>query len=126
VNILLDTHIVLWWLAADPALPARARDVIADPDTVAVVSAATAWEIAINRAMGRLEAPDDLGGALVDNAFDSLAITVEHALAAGALPGHLTDPFDRMLIAQAQLEDLTVVTVDRRFSDYAVNVLALG
>lgn len=124
MKVLLDTHVVLWWLAADPALPARARDVIADPDTVVVVSAATAWEIAIKRAMGRLEAPDDLVGALRDNAFESLPITVEHGLAAGALPGHHADPFDRMLIAQAQVETLTLVTVDRRFSDYAVEVLA--
>lgn len=126
MKVLLDTHIVLWWLAGDPALPAKARGVIADPDTVVAVSAASAWEIAIKRAKGRLEVPDDFGGALRENAFDSLAITVEHALAAGALPDHHADPFDRMLVAQAQLEDLTLVTVDHRFSDYAVDVLALG
>jgi PIN domain nuclease of toxin-antitoxin system len=126
VKVLLDTHVLLWWLAAEPVLPKSARDVIADPDTVVVVSAATAWEIAIKRAKGRLEAPDDLGGALRDNAFENLPITVEHALAAGALPWHHADPFDRMLIAQAQLESLTLVTADPHFSAYSVDVLALN
>ena len=92
---------------------------------IVVVSAATAWEIAVKRATGRLEAPDDLGGALLDNDFESLLITVGHALAAGALPGYHADPFDRILVAQAQMEALTIATFDRRFSDYDVDVLAL-
>jgi PIN domain nuclease of toxin-antitoxin system len=125
VKILLDTHILLWWLADDPSLPPLAADAIANPDVEVIVSAATAWEIAIKRAAGRLEAPDDLLGALDANAFDSLSITVSHAAAAGGLPEHHSDPFDRMLIAQAQTEGLTLITVDRRFPDYEVDLLPL-
>ena len=88
-----------------------------------VVSAVTAWEIAIKKALGRLEAPDDLPEALEVNDFDTLDITVDHALAAGALPGHHTDPFDRMLIAQAQLHGLTLISIDKRFADYDVELL---
>jgi PIN domain nuclease of toxin-antitoxin system len=123
VKVLLDTHILLWWLAEDPALPPAARDAIADADTTVLVSAATAWEIAIKKAAGRLEAPDDLLDALDVNSFDTLAISAAHALDAGALPTHHTDPFDRMLIAQARAEELTLVSVDRRFADYDVDLL---
>lgn len=126
MNVLLDTHILLWWLAADPSLPPRAGEVIAEPDTVVVVSAASAWEIAIKKAIGRLEAPDDLPNALDANGFDALTINVSHALAAGVLPTHHADPFDRMLIAQSRIESLTLVTVDRRFSDYEVDLLPLA
>ncbi len=123
MKVLLDTHILLWWLAEDPALPTAARDAIAGADTTVLVSAATAWEIAIKKAAGRLDAPDDLLDALDVNSFDTLAITAAHALDAGALPAHHTDPFDRMLIAQARAEELTLVSVDRRFADYDVDLL---
>jgi PIN domain nuclease of toxin-antitoxin system len=125
MTLLLDTHILLWWLADDPALPASAGEAIADPDADVVVSAATAWEIAVKKASGRLEAPDDLLDALEANEFDTLTITTGHTLAAGALPAHHGDPFDRMLIAQALAEGMTVVTVDSRFADYDVDVLPL-
>lgn len=125
MNVLLDTHILLWWLADDPVLPERARDAIIDADTSVVVSAATAWEIAIKKATGRLEAPDDLLDALVDNHFDPLPISALHALAAGDLPAHHADPFDRMLIAQAQIEPAVLVSVDDRFSAYDVDLLPL-
>jgi PIN domain nuclease of toxin-antitoxin system len=125
VKVLLDTHILLWWLAANPDLPQRAAEVIADADTYVIVSAATAWEIAIKRAAGRLDAPDDLLDALEANNFESLAITTIHALAAGKLPLHHSDPFDRMLIAQSRIEGLTLITVDRRFSDYDIELLSL-
>ncbi|HZQ27964.1 MAG TPA: type II toxin-antitoxin system VapC family toxin [Acidimicrobiales bacterium] len=123
MRLLLDTHILLWWLADDPSLPARARDSISDPGTEVLVSAATVWEIAIKRASGKLDAPDDLLEALEANAFDTLAITAAHALAAGELPAHHADPFDRMLIAQAQAETLTLVSVDARLGDYEVERL---
>jgi PIN domain nuclease of toxin-antitoxin system len=125
VRILLDTHILLWWLADDPLLPGPASATISDADTSVLVSAATAWEIAIKKAAGRLDAPDDLPDALAANNFDTLAITAAHALATGELPAHHSDPWDRMLIAQAQAEDLALVTVDRRFSDYDVELLPL-
>lgn len=126
MKVLLDTHILLWWLAEDPALPAPAGEAIANPDTTVMVSAATAWEIAIKRAAGRIDAPDDLLDALRANDFDTLAITASHALAAGDLPAHHSDPFDRMLVAQARAEGLTLVSVDGRFSDYDVDLLPLS
>ena len=125
MRLLLDTHILLWWLADDPSLPARAADAIASADNVVVVSAASGWEIAIKKAAGRLDAPDDLLDALHDNDFDTLPITIPHALAAGALPAHHSDPFDRMLIAQAQAEQLVLVSVDGRFRGYDVELLPL-
>jgi PIN domain nuclease of toxin-antitoxin system len=124
--VLLDTHILLWWLAADPALPEPAGTVIADPETDVVVSAATAWEIAIKQAAGRLDAPDDLLEVLLVSGFGTLGISAAHALAAGRLPQHHADPFDRMLIAQAQTEGLTLVTVDRRFPEYDVALLSMA
>lgn len=116
----------MWWLDDHPALPRPAAQAIADPDTPVVVSAATAWEIAIKRATGRLDAPDDLIETLEANRFDTLAITPVHAVVAGALPPHHADPFDRMLIAQAQTEHLMLVSVDSRFSDYDVELLPLS
>ena len=126
MKALLDTHILLWWLADDPSLPALAADAISNPDVDVIVSSATAWEMAIKRAAGRLEVPDDLLGALQANGFDSLSITVAHAIAAGRLPEHHSDPFDRMLIAQARIEGLTLITVDRRFPEYDVDLLPLA
>ncbi len=124
--LLLDTHMLLWWLGDDPTLPGRAADAIADSGTSVVVSAATAWEIAIKRAAGRLEAPEDLLDALEANHFEALAITASHAIAAAALPPHHGDPFDRMLVAQARAEGLTVVSVDDRMAAYDVDLLPLG
>ena len=126
MSLLLDTHIVLWWLADDPSLPDAARVAIASIDNQVFVSAATAWEIAIKQAAGRLEAPDDLLDAMAASDFDSLPITAAHALAAGALPPHHPDPFDRMLIAQARSEGLTLVSVDARFPRYEVELLPLS
>ncbi len=126
MRILLDTHILLWWLADDPLLPQPAAAAIAKADTDVVVSAATAWEIAIKKAAGRLDVPDDLLGALAANEFDGLPITADHAVIAGALPPHHADPFDRMLIAQARAEGLTLVSVDERFGNYDVDLLPLG
>ena len=123
MRVLLDTHILLWWLADDPLLPSEARALIADASTEVLVSAASVWEITIKRAAGRLEAPDDLLDALAANDFDTLSISAGHAIKAGGLPPHHPDPFDRMLIAQAQAEGLALVTLDRRFSEYEVDLL---
>jgi PIN domain nuclease of toxin-antitoxin system len=123
LSLLLDTHILLWWLAADAALPAAAVEAIAIRERTVIVSAASVWEIAIKKAAGRLVAPDDLLAVIKANAFTELPITPAHALAAGALPPHHADPFDRMLIAQARTEGLTIATVDTRFADYDVALL---
>lgn len=125
MRILVDAHILLWWLANDPRLPDQATAAISDADTEVVVSAATAWEIAVKKAAGRLEAPDDLSEALVANEFGTLAITSDHAVTAADLPPHHSDPFDRVLIAQARAEGLTLVSADSRFSDYDVDLLPL-
>jgi PIN domain nuclease of toxin-antitoxin system len=126
MRLLLDTHVLLWWLADDDLLADATRDSIADGDNLVVVSAATAWEIAIKQSIGRLDAPDDLLDVLRSNDFEGLSITPAHALAAGRLPLHHRDPFDRMLIAQAIAEELTVVTIDERFGHYDVELLELG
>ncbi len=122
MRLLLDTHALLWWLA-DEGLTADARAAIAAGHNQVLVSAASAWEIAIKRALGRLSAPEDLLDQLAASGFDHLPIALRHALAVSDLPAHHRDPFDRMLIAQAMVEGLTVVTRDRRFSAYPVAVL---
>ena len=104
-------------------MSAPARRAIASEANDVAVSAASAWEIAIKRAIGRLEAPDDVEEQLSLERFDLLAITHEHAWAAGALPQHHADPFDRMLVAQARVEGLTIVTRDPSFARYAVPTL---
>jgi PIN domain nuclease of toxin-antitoxin system len=124
VRLLLDTHALLWWLADDPGLSEAARSAVGDPRNVVAVSAASAWEMSIKTGLGKLRAPDDLSSELDANGFLRLAISIEHALRAGALPPHHRDPFDRMLVAQAELESLTIVTRDQRFEPYAVPLLA--
>ena len=122
MRLLLDTHVLLWWLADNPALSKRARKLIANEPEV-FASAASAWEIAIKRALGKLEAPEDLLAALEMSGIQRLAIDFEHAAVAGALPRHHDDPFDRMLVAQAQREGLTLLSSDARIAEYGVSVL---
>ena len=121
--VLLDTHAFLWWLADDAKLGTAAREVIGDPATVVYVSAATAWEIAVKREAGRLVAPGNVARWISDNDFAELPITVEHAVAAAELPKHHRDPFDRMLVAQARVEDLTLVSHDEAVAKYSVSLL---
>lgn len=123
MNLLLDTHVLLWWLADGPELSAEARQLIASPDNMVFVSAATAWEIAIERALGKLEAPAQLAQALQESGFEPLLINLEHAELAGQLPRHHDDPFDRMLVAQARVEGLTLVSRDERVAKYDVRVV---
>ena len=123
MSLLLDTHASLWWLADDAALKTEARKTIGDPPSIIYVSAASAWEISIKKALGKLDAPDDLPAALIANHFQSLPITIAHALSAGQLPRHHDDPFDRMLIAQALAEQLTVVTHDTMFRPYGIPII---
>lgn len=123
MKVLLDTHTLLWWLADDNTLSIKARKVIASPKTIVFVSAASAWEIAIKKAIGKLQAPDDLTSALSANRFQHLPITVEHALHAGSLPRHHDDPFDRMLVAQALLDKLTIITRDPSIPAYNPSII---
>ena len=126
MKLLLDTHAFIW-AAVDPdKLPKPAHDAIAELTNDVFVSAATAWEIAIKRAIGRLKFPIERFDALItEMGFDSLAMTAAHCVAAGGLPRHHNDPFDRMLIAQARLEGLSLVTLDDEFRKYDILLLDL-
>ena len=124
MTLLLDTHVLLWWLTGDDRLTPTMRDAIAEPTTPVVVSAASAWEMAIKVGLGKLTIPGDLAGELGRQGFDELPVTVEDGVAAGALPRHHADPFDRMLIAQAARRQFVLVTADRRFTGYDVLTLS--
>ena len=121
--LLLDAHALLWWLADDPTLSQPARAAIRDPSTDVLVSAGTIWEIEIKRALGKLEAPDGLLAAIEAAEFDTLPITGADAERAARLPRHHRDPFDRLLVAQASRLDGLIVSRDRLFEPYEVNVL---
>jgi PIN domain nuclease of toxin-antitoxin system len=121
-RLLVDTHALLWWFADDAALSRPAREAIADPINEPLVSAASVWEIAIKRAFGKLTAPDDLPDRVREGGFEWLNVTAEHAWQVRALPSHHRDPFDRLLIAQALVEGLPIVTADARFGAYGVDV----
>jgi PIN domain nuclease of toxin-antitoxin system len=112
-------------LANAPSLGEEARTTISDPASSVFVSAATVWEISIKRSLGKLEVPSDLPGQLELNRFQPLSITISHANAAGALPRHHDDPFDRMLVAQAIEEGLVLLTADPRISRYDVEILGV-
>jgi len=123
MTLLLDTHALLWWLEDPNQLSESAREAIADWKNTVYVSAAVVWEIAIKKALGKLQAPDDLEAAMAVNRFLPLPITVPHALAVRSLPGIHRDPFDRMLVAQASCEGLTLVTEDAAVRRYPVALL---
>jgi PIN domain nuclease of toxin-antitoxin system len=119
VSLLLDTHVFLWWIGEPARLSDDARAAIADPQTLVYVSAASAWEISIKRALGRVDLRDEeFSYGIRESGFAELNVTVEHSLVAGALPPHHRDPFDRMLVAQATVEGLRLVTHDRVITAY--------
>ena len=126
MNYLLDTHALLWWREGNRKLGASARRVVEHGGTV-YVSAPTAWELAIKTRMQRLTLPRPLHLWLPDvierGRFAALAVTLDHAVGVASLPDHHPDPFDRLLIAQARIENLTIVTADVAFDDYDVRVL---
>lgn len=121
--LLLDSHIFLWMLADDPRLGAMVRHRIVQAVPHLYLSAVSLWELRIKEARGQLQLPEDPAQAAGAIGLTPLPITWVHALAAGALPPHHRDPFDRMLVAQAQLEGLTLVTHDERMRPYGVPVL---
>jgi len=124
VRALLDTHALLWWLSDDPALSKLARKFIAETKNTVIVSAASAWEIATKVRLGKLatavELAADFVGFVGREGFELLSISPDHAIRAGLLPGPHKDPFDRMLIAQAQAESVPVVTNERVFDAYGI------
>lgn len=126
MKLLLDTHVLLWWLADDTRLSETAANAIGNDANPVLVSAATVWEIEIKRAKGALTAPDDVIEQIDAAGFDPLPITAAHARHAGRLPRHHDDPFDRMLVAQAAAEDATLVTSDGAIPRYGPAVLSGG
>lgn len=118
MNLLLDTHVILWWLMDDPKLSPLAKDLISDVNSLIFISAASVWEISIKKNLGKLEVPDDIDNVFLSNEFEDLPITLKHAQVAGSLPKHHIDPFDRMLIAQAQCENIRLLTSDKKLLDY--------
>ena len=125
MNLLLDTHILLWWLDDHASLSVKAREAIADMDNLIVLSAAVIWEIRIKQAIGKLKMPPVFYDAIKQQGFEMLAITSDHAYAVGDLPQHHRDPFDRILIAQAMLEGLTLLTHDEMFKKYPIQILGI-
>jgi PIN domain nuclease of toxin-antitoxin system len=121
-RLLVDTHVLLWWLTGDPSLSATARTQIADPQNEPLVSIASLWEIATKRSLGKLTAPDDLPDRIPNEGFSWLSVSASHAWEVRQLPMHHRDPFDRVLVAQALIERLPVVTADPRFQPYGVDV----
>jgi len=124
---LLDTHVLLWWLFDDPKLSDPAREIIRAPEHIIIVSSASGWEIATKGRLGKLphagDITENLPSLLQKARIKVLSITMAHALAAGALPGPHRDPFDRMLIAQGQIEQLPIVTSDRAFKKYPIKLI---
>jgi len=127
LRLLLDTHALIWWLAGDEALSRRAREAIADEDNIVMVSSASAMEVATKFRIGKL--PDaallaqEFEALIADQGFAELAITVHHARLAGEMNIPHKDPFDRLLIAQAQAEDMTLVSKEALFDAFAVKRL---
>lgn len=126
MKLLLDTHTFLWWISDDPKLSAKALELIGDNRNILYWSAASSWEVSIKYALGRLPLPETpeqfLPAELGKNRIESLPIVDAHAFQAGLLPRHHRDPFDRMLVAQAQVESLGLISNDKQLSLYNVDV----
>lgn len=127
LRLLLDTHALIWWLAGDDALSSRAQEAISDEANSIAVSAASAMEVATKYRIGKLPnaalLARDFEAIVADQGFDELPITVHHARVAGEMKIAHKDPFDRLLIAQAQAEDMVLVSNETLFDDFAVNLL---
>ncbi len=126
MRYLLDTHVLLWWLDDPALLSAAARSEIGDGKNSIYVSEAVAWEIAIKKALGKLQAHDDLEAALTANCFTALPVTISHAVGVGTLPPHHRDPFDRLLVVQAMQEGLTLISRDSYVAAYGVPHVVAG
>lgn len=127
MRVLLDTHVFLWWITDDPRLSKQAREIISDGKNLLFFSAASGWEIAIKAKLGKLSVPDNLEAFIIEqlaeNAITPLPVRLSHALHVYNLPVHHRDPFDRILIAQAQVEDLPILTGDPAIAQYPVEVI---
>jgi PIN domain nuclease of toxin-antitoxin system len=123
MTLSLDTHVFLWWLDDPRKLSKAARKAIGDGKNTVYISAVVVWEIVIKRALGKLDAPDDLEAAMAANRFLALPITIPHVVAVRALPDHHRDPFDRLLIAQASHEGFRLVSRDQQIARYGVSLI---
>ena len=127
MRLLLDTHAFLWAIAEEERLSPRVRDLLEDLDNDVLVSLASIWEIAIKAGLGHLDVPDDLEGFIAKQlsrtGFSLLPIEFRHVVSVRGLPTHHRDPFDRLLIAQSQIERIPVVSVDARFNVYGINIV---
>ena len=123
MRLLLDTHTLLWLITDNPTVLRGIREAVNDPANEVFVSAASVWEIAIKRSLGRLDAPENLVEQLKASDYTLLLVNFDHAEQVGELPLHHRDPFDRMLVAQAQVEDLVLVTRDGDIPRYEVETL---
>lgn len=123
MNVLLDTHTLLWWLDDNPTLSREAFNIISDGKNVVFMSAASIWEIRIKESIGKIDIPLNFKEILEKQPFEVLSITSEHAHAIKELPLIHRDPFDRMLIAQGKIEKLAIITRDNFFSEYNINVI---
>lgn len=126
MKYLLDTHIFLWWLQDDPGLTPEAKQTISNPDVEIYVSAASFWEIAIKRKLGKIKFSGDLTKELKRDFFQALPITPEHAVETEKLPDHHRDPFDRILVAQARCEKIPLMTSDKNLTRYKLPLLFLS
>jgi PIN domain nuclease of toxin-antitoxin system len=118
VKLLLDTHILLWWLEDNPLLPESLRRLIRDPENTIFISAVVLWEIWLKQSLGKLKLPSNFKELLDLEGFENLPLTSRQAAAVASLPWHHRDPFDRMLVAQAQVERLTLLSVDEDLPAY--------
>lgn len=127
MRALLDTHTFLWWVADDSRLSDSARDIIAEPNNTLVLSAASAWEIVIKVRTGKLILPEEpeyyIPSRLASNQFESLPIHLSHALQVSQLPDYHRDPFDRIIIAQSQVEQIPILTLDNLIAQYPISTI---
>ena len=119
-TILIDTHALLWWLSGDRRLPRRSRLAVADPDNHILVSAVSAWEVAVKAAIGKLDAPDGLIDVVEESGLAWIPIVPRDAYAAGGLPFHHRDPFDRLLVAQAIARAAPIISHDAALDPYGI------
>lgn len=120
MSYLLDTHTLLWWLEDNPTLTQISKRIISNPNNLIFVSPVNTWEITIKKALGKIEAPNNLEQVILECGFDHLPITIKHTIFVENLENHHEDPFDRLLIAQAITEELTIITRDSKITQYKV------
>ncbi len=124
MNLLLDTHIFIWWMESSRRLPEKIQKAINNPQNDIFISSVVAWEISIKKKLGRLTIPDDIEEAIKTHHFIALPITIAHAVHTVTLPLHHKDPFDRMFVSQARVEKLTLVSTDNKLKKYDVRLFS--